>query len=237
MIALLDSDIFAYRAAASCENESDKTAKKTLDGLVVDTLMYGVDSVFKDCFTDKWELFLTGKNNFRYDIAKTAPYKGNRVNKPKPKYLGILREHLVTEWGAVVAEGQEADDAIAIRATELKEDCIVVSVDKDLDQIAGWHYNFVKNTGYYITPEEALHKFYMQLLTGDTADNIKGLRGIGPVKAAKILGDSTDEAELYNKVLEAYEGDETRVIENGQLLFLRRYEGQLWMPPTTKTQS
>lgn len=231
MIALLDSDIFAYKAASACENESDVTAKRTLDGLITDVLMFGVDSIYSDCFVNKWELFLTGKNNFRYEIAKTAPYKGNRVNKPKPKHLQALREHLVAEWGAVVANGQEADDAIAIRATELEDKGIIVSVDKDLDQIAGWHYNFVKKIGYQVSPEQAVIKFYLQMLTGDTADNIVGLRGIGPVKAAKILGDSTDELELYQKVLEAYEGNEERVLENGRLLFLRRHEGQLWTPP------
>lgn len=231
MIALLDSDIFAYRAAASCEREDVKTAKRTLDGIVTDVLLVGVDSIYKDCFVDKWELFLTGKNNFRYEIAKTAPYKGNRVNKPKPKHLQALREHLIAEWGAVVANGQEADDAISIRATELGDDCVIVSVDKDLDQISGWHYNFVKRSGYYIEKTQALVKFYTQMLTGDSADNIIGIYGIGPVKAAKILDGVVDEEELYQKVLEAYEGDEDRVIENGQLLFLRRQEGQLWTPP------
>jgi hypothetical protein len=53
------------------------------------------------------------------------------------------------------------------------------------------------------------------------------------VKAAKIIGDTTDELELYNKVLEAYEGNAERVLENAQLLFLRRYEGQIWTPPQT----
>ena len=106
-----------------------------------------------------------------------------------------------------------------------------MSLDKDLDQIVGWHYNFVKHLGYYIKPEEGLVKLYTQMLTGDAADNIKGLFRVGPVKAAKIIGDTTDELELYNKVLEAYEGDAERVLENAQLLFLRRYEGQIWTPP------
>ena len=130
-------------------------------------------------------------------------------------------------------EGQEADDSIAIEATKLGDNCVIVSLDKDLDQICGWHYNFVKHSGYYITPEQGLVKLYTQMLTGDAADNIKGLFRVGPVKAAKIIGDTTDELELYNKVLEAYEGDAERVLENAQLLFLRRYEGQIWTPPQT----
>ena len=231
MKALFDSDIFAYRAASACEDEDEKTAQRTLERLIVDTLMCGVDNIYPDCFVDSWGMHLTGKNNFRYKIATTVPYKGNRVDKPKPKHLAFLRDYLVKEWGASISEGEEADDTIAIEATKLGDNCVIVSLDKDLDQIVGWHYNFVKRLGYYITPEEALVKLYTQMITGDAADNIKGLFRVGPVKAAKIIGDTTDELELYNKVLEAYEGDAERVLENAQLLFLRRYEGQIWNPP------
>jgi len=231
MKALFDSDIFAYRAASACEEEDEATAQRTLDRLIVDTLMCGVDTLYPDCFVDSWSMHLTGKNNFRYQIATTVPYKGNRVDKPKPKHLAFLRSHLVKEWGAIISEGEEADDTIAIEATKLGDSCVIVSLDKDLDQVSGWHYNFVKRLSYYIKPEEALVKLYTQMITGDAADNIKGLFRIGPVKAAKIIGDTTNELELYNKVLEAYEGDAERVLENAQLLFLRRYEGQIWNPP------
>jgi len=231
MKALFDSDIFAYRAASACEEEDEATAQRTLDRLIVDTLMCGVDTLYPDCFVDSWSMHLTGKNNFRYKIATTVPYKGNRVDKPKPKHLAFLRSHLVKEWGATISEGEEADDTIAIEATKLGDSCVIVSLDKDLDQVSGWHYNFVKRLSYYIKPEEALVKLYTQMITGDAADNIKGLFRIGPVKAAKIIGDTTNELELYNKVLEAYEGNAERVLENAQLLFLRRYEGQIWNPP------
>jgi 5'-3' exonuclease len=231
MKALFDSDIFAYRAASACEDEDEATAQRTLERLIVDVLMCGVDNIYPDCFVDSWSMHLTGKNNFRYQIATTVPYKGNRVDKPKPKHLAFLRSYLVKEWGASISEGEEADDTIAIEATKLGDNCVIVSLDKDLDQICGWHYNFVKHIGYYITSEEGLVKLYTQMLTGDAADNIKGLFRVGPVKAAKIIGDTTDELELYNKVLEAYEGNAERVLENAQLLFLRRYEGQIWTPP------
>ena len=231
MKALFDSDIFAYRAASACEDEDEATAQRTLDRLIVDVLMCGVDNIYPDCFVDSWSMHLTGKNNFRYQIATTVPYKGNRVDKPKPKHLAFLRSYLVKEWGASISEGEEADDTIAIEATKLGDNCVIVSLDKDLDQIVGWHYNFVKHLGYYTKPEEALVKLYTQMITGDAADNIKGLFRVGPVKAAKIIGDTTDELELYNKVLEAYEGNAERVLENAQLLFLRRYEGQTWTPP------
>jgi 5'-3' exonuclease len=70
------------------------------------------------------------------------------------------------------------------------------------------------------------------LLTGDGVDNIPGLKGIGPKKAAKILKDCVTEQELYKAVLEAYDGNVEYLTEQGQLLWLRREKGQLWQPPS-----
>jgi hypothetical protein len=222
------ADIYAYRAAAACENEDELQAKRSVDSLIINTLMCGVD---KCGYVDQWKLFLTGKGNFRNDIAVTATYKGNRADKVKPKHLAALRSHLMQEWKADMSEGQEADDSIAIEATTLGDNGVIVSLDKDLDQVAGWHYNFVKKEAYYITESEGLLRLYMQILTGDTADNIIGLRGIGNVKAKKMLEDALDETELFQRCVEAYDGNEDRVVENAHLLFLRRHEGQIWKPP------
>ena len=103
MIALLDSDIYCYRSAAACENEDEKQAIRSVDSLIINTLMCGVD---KCGYVDEWKLFLTGKGNFRNDIAVTATYKGNRADKVKPKHLAALRKHLMQEWKADMSEGQ-----------------------------------------------------------------------------------------------------------------------------------
>lgn len=231
MIALLDSDIYAYRAAAACENEEELQAKRSVDSLIINTLMCGVD---KCGYVDQWRLFLTGKGNFRNDIAITAPYKGNRADKVKPKHLAALRDHLMQEWKADMSAGQEADDSIAIEATTLGDNGVVVSLDKDLDQVAGWHYNFVKKEAYYISEAEGLLRLYIQILTGDTADNIIGLRNIGNVRARKMLEDAEDETEMFQRCVEAYDDNEDRVVENAHLLFLRRHEGQTWTPPSKR---
>jgi len=109
---------------------------------------------------------------------------------------------------------------------------VICSVDKDFDQVPGWHYNFVKNEKYYVTPEEGLFFFYRQILMGDRIDNIMGIKGIGEKKSAKILEGMTEQ-EMYDKCVELHESEE-RVIENARLLWLRREEGQLWNPPVTE---
>lgn len=231
MFAVLDSDLIAYRISFACKDESETHAKYSLNNYVSDILVRGVDKVYDGCFVDDWKLYLTGGSNYRFNIATTAVYKGNRV-APKPQHLPALRKHLVDEWGAIIVEGIEADDAVATHATDLGyNNSVIVSVDKDLDQVPGWHYNFVKDIAYHITPEEGMYRFYKQILTGDSADNIIGLKGIGPVKADKILDECDTEVKLYNACVQAYDGNEERVLENARLLWLRRYEGQMWEPP------
>ena len=227
MIALLDADILCYRVGFATEEEHENTAIETMAVFIEDLLMFDL----VDC--DGHELFLTGKQNYRHDIAVTAPYKGNRKDVKKPKHLPLLREYLQVAWGASVSDGQEADDDIAIRATALKDECVIVSIDKDFQQVPGWHYNFVKKVKSYVSPEEGLRFFYKQILTGDNADNIKGLHRVGDVRATKMLADAKTEMELYQCCVEAMGAE--RVLENARLLWLRREPNQMWEPPNEKT--
>ena len=226
MIALIDSDILCYRVGAVTEEENENTAIETMAVYLEDMLMFDL----LDC--EEHELFLTGKQNFRFDVAVTAPYKGNRKDKAKPKHLPLLREYLQVSWDASVSDGQEADDDIAIRATELGEDCIIASIDKDFLQVPGWHYNFVKKVKKHVTPEEGLRFFYKQILMGDSADNIKGIFRVGEKKATKMLAELKTEQQFYQCCVEGL--GEERVLENARLLWLRRYPNQMWEPPSEK---
>jgi len=224
MIALVDADVVAYRIAFGCNDEPEKVA-------IAKAAEFLEDLVFTFANADDCEGYLTGKDNYRHEIAKTAPYKANRVAE-KPKHLGIIREYMISAWAFSVQEKQEADDAISIRAYALgEEDYIICSIDKDLDNVRGWHYNFGKNERYFVKEEDAIKNFYRQVLTGDRVDNVPGLPGIGPKKAEKILQDCCTEEELYKAVLEAYKGDVVLLTEQAQLLWLRRKEGELWQPP------
>jgi hypothetical protein len=224
VIALIDADVVAYRIAFGCQDEPEKIAIAKVSEFLEELVFTYTD--VEDC-----EGYLTGKQNYRFDIAKTAPYKGTRVSE-KPKHLGIIRQYMIDAWAFSVQEYQEADDAIGIRAYSLgEEDYVICSIDKDLDNIRGKHYNFVKNEHYTITEEVAIKNFYRQVLTGDRVDNVPGLAGIGPKKADKILKDCVTEAELFNAVLAAYDGDIDRMTEMAQLLWIRRKEGELWTAP------
>jgi hypothetical protein len=97
--------------------------------------------------SDKYELYLTGSGNFRIAIATVAPYKGQRKGD-KPYHWDTVSKRLKEHWGAIEYCGIEADDIMAIRATELakeypSEDIFVVaSRDKDLRQVPGLHFSW-----------------------------------------------------------------------------------------------
>ena len=222
--ALIDADSLIYAVGFSSNDTEEPIALSRLEQTMTELCM--------DLDCDDYKGFLTGKGNFRNDIAVTAPYKGQRV-ADKPVHYQALRDHLVNSWGFEVVQGIEADDAVGIAAYAVPEDeSIMVHIDKDLNQFRGWHYNYRKKEKYYVSEFEGLKSFYTQILTGDRIDNIVGLKGIGPVKAKRILEECTNENELYQAVLKAYEGDQQRVLENGQLLWLQREANQVWQIPS-----
>ena len=172
--AIIDADSLIYAVGFSSNDTEEQYAISRLEATMIDICM--------DLDCDDYKGFLTGKGNFRNDIAVTVPYKGQRV-ADKPVHYKALREHLVNSWGFVITEGIEADDAVGIAAYAVSEDeSIMVHIDKDLNQFRGWHYNYRKREKYYVSEFEGLVNFYTQILTGDRIDNIVGLKGIGPAK-------------------------------------------------------
>lgn len=221
MLPLVDGDILAYRIGFASQDVSEKLCLARFDEFIVDMLLFGLDHEgdFKGYLT------LDSKDNFRHNIAKTVPYKGNRTNS-KPIHYDLLRSYMMDTWEFEGVTGEEADDAIAREATRLGDEAIICSIDKDLDQVAGWHYNFVKRIKYHVTADQGFRSFCLQVLTGDRTDNIIGLRGIGPVNANRILGEADSVQSQWRSVYEAYreagDSDLKRFSENCKLLWLRR---------------
>ena len=185
------------------------------------------------------KVYLSSRKNFRHQIATTRPYKGNRLVEHRPTYEQEIKSYIKENYDTYTGEDEEADDLMGIAQTKAgPEDSIIISLDKDLDQIPGLKYNFMHNVHYNVTQQQADYNFCMQLMTGDTTDNIPGLPGIGPGKAAKALhGLETDYGAMMEEVVRQYQihsGKEdwkAYMIEQGQLLWIRREPDQLWQPP------
>jgi len=255
--ALVDADIIAY----SCGFAVQETTYQTEDGELFPTLgkakkhieekkldnqevMAFVEAeplrhalqlcknlllrVHERLQSEEMELYLTGVDNFRDTVATIRPYKGNRV-AAKPLHYADIRKYLIEVWEATVIDGMEADDALGIKQTE---DSCIVTIDKDLNMIPGMHYNWRTDKVYEVTELEALRTFYLQLLTGDTTDNIPGVPGIGTARADKLLRGKTDEEEMYWIALCTYATQYAKpyeaMLENARLLWILRSEEEQW---------
>src|SRR5690606_20559789 len=132
-----------------------------------------------------YKLFIKGKGNFRDALYKE--YKAHRSDDARPEHEQQLREYLIRKYSAEEVHGEEADDKVSyIQCSDIARYCIV-GVDKDLWNTPGEHFNYDTGVLDYVSMEQANYNFWKQMLTGDTADNIPGIKGIGPQTAEKIL--------------------------------------------------
>lgn len=140
-------------------------------------------------------------------LALHAAYKAHR--KPMPDELRsqipLVEEYLrLLGVKSVRMEKQEADDILAALAKQGAIDGVQVLVatsDKDILQIVGTAIRLVplsgKDARESIGPAEVKAKTGVEpdqvidwlALTGDTADNIPGVPGVGAKTAAKLLGE------------------------------------------------
>lgn len=202
-IGLIDADCVAYWAAAGCDAMPVQAAKRK----VRDRMTAICDQIQ----TDDIRCYLTGKNNFRNDVATYQMYKGNRYApdgtriKPQPKWLSACRDYIQANYNTTMCDGQEADDALAIAQIKCNAadgwESIISSIDKDLLIIPGKHHDM--NSGYIQDVDEmgrlfkdekgkvrgaGLRFFYAQLLMGDSADWIPGLPKVTPEMKAEFGG-------------------------------------------------
>jgi hypothetical protein len=143
----------------------------------------------------------------RFRIAMLKEYQANRKDKPKPRYLNLMRTWMANRYPGTLHERCEADDgmssaqyaAIAAGKGHLS---IIASKDKDLRMVPGLHLdwdngNITESTefGQITLIDKASGKsiyghgqklFWAQLLTGDTADNISGLPAVSALVLNKL---------------------------------------------------
>lgn len=183
----------------------------------------------------KRTLFITDtdiQNNFRKLVD--PEYKVNRKKMEKPLLYNEAREVLLQKFSAQLVTGFEADDALGMAQ---RDDTCIVSIDKDLRMIPGHHYNLdtkehfiADDPGHLELREKKLWGhgfkwFCAQMLMGDTADNVIGLDGYGPIKTFKVFSAVENEVgPLWKEVKARYveQNREQDLIKNANLLWIWR---------------
>lgn len=179
-VTLVDADSIYFRAAFVSKKKNE--IRKMID----ETMM----EIEGQCLTDTLRVAVKGHGNFRKDLY--PEYKKNRkeLEPDMKKALAYGHEHMKDRWEAIMADGMEADDLVCIWAYEAREmelPYVIAGIDKDLLQIPGNHYNFKRKEHSFVDDQLAHYNLMVQCLTGDSTDNIPGIKGIGAVKAKRIL--------------------------------------------------
>ncbi len=269
---LFDFDVVVYRAAFAhqktiYEVNGERFDKKSAEELyrtegcpifkfvetapieyALATVKNIIGYVQKELNISEYRGYLTDNDNepnFRMLIKGNKPYKANRKELIKPVHYDTIREYLINHQPTTMVSGQEADDALGIEQSRRGLDTVIASIDKDLLQVPGNHFNLM--TGDYIRATDPgtleLSKngkttklmgvgfkwFCAQMLLGDTVDNIVGLGGYGPVLTHKTLKSIYGVRELWDSVVRLYEASgktEEQLWGTANLLWIRREENQ-----------
>jgi DNA polymerase-1 len=207
-LLLIDGDILLHRFAHSNEYEvdwGDSTSKVMAEEEAKADLDEFVGEMKEKTDTTRVVMAVSGDRNFRYTILPT--YKHNRKDAPRPELVHILRGHLYKTYDCKTRETLEADDVMGLLMTINPGRFICASIDKDLKQIPGLHWNWNAKEFRTISQEEADFAFYLQVLTGDPTDGYTGIPKVGPKKAEKILMEelAQPKPDMWKAIVQAYE--------------------------------
>lgn len=211
MLTLIDGNSILFRAYYGLHSRltrSDGTPTGAVYGFFNMVLPLLASAKPNDAFVC---VFDASRTSFRQDIYPA--YKANRQETPADL---IAQSYLVREGVAAMGvpvlciPGVEADDVIATLAREnctIHDATRVITSDKDLMQLVSdcvFLYDGMKEKE--IRAPQVLEKFGVrpdqvidvQSLMGDSSDNVPGVPGIGPKKAAELINQFGSLDELYN---------------------------------------
>ncbi len=174
---------------------------------------------------------------FRHEMY--SEYKANREKAPEDLHAQVpFIEEILEAMGVKVLrqDGLEADDIIATLArvcSEAERNCYIVSGDKDLLQLVDERVSMLRpDKGKYrnIGPSEVVNEYgikaeqvidYLALI-GDSADNIPGVKGIGPKTAVKLLEKFKTLDGVYEHLEECSKGEQKKLEEGRESAYLSR---------------
>ena len=244
----VDGDGLAYYCAGNDSTSSGTARANLIDKVKSAQRVTGAENV---------RILLTGSGSTkgdRYAIARVKPYQGQRANSRRPKSWQTLRD--LMEGGDVggfpveITYTAEADDLFGKHVYKAPAKSVIYTQDKDMRMLPGYHLDWVSHTTCFVelrlwnhTAYDVVHGdkqyglkwFWLQMLHGDTADNIPGLpyyrdasdklKRVGEVTAGKLLDAAENGyAEAVRSAYATYYGERALVemMEQACLLWMRR---------------
>ncbi len=174
---------------------------------------------------------------FRHEMY--SEYKANREKAPEELHAQVsMIEEVLDAMGVAVLrkDGMEADDIIATmaqRCIDSDRSCMIISGDKDLLQLLEGPVKMLRpeKGGYQLLSREDVPDHwgvgaeqivdYLSLI-GDQADNVPGVKGIGPKTAAKLLQKFGDLDGIYDHLDECSAGERSKLEPERETAYLSR---------------
>ncbi len=245
---ILDGDSACYNVTQKCaklETAQRRFKTRVYEAMFLAQAEYArVHLTPKGCF-----------KNGRHLLLGAKPYQANRGNTVKPPQLEPLRSTATTIFAPedkveVFAHYDiEADDAVMIDAYAIPNS-VVQSEDKDLNIVPcprlctrtgkmlilpkgdryGWTGERYTESGKVKSDGHGTKFFWLQMLMGDTADNVKGILRFdgalcGELTALRILDGVTDENHAANLVINGYRAINQNPLPEAEAMWLLRARG------------
>ena len=203
LVHIIDGSGYIFRAFYAVRSLSTSSGDAT-------NAVYGFSNMLEKLLREEQPthmaiVFDAGGPNFRHDIF--PEYKSNRSPPPEDLTAQIPSIHRVVDafhLKRFVIEGVEADDVIATltqMAIAADRDVRLITGDKDLMQLVQSQVTLWEPMrGNRFGPPEVEEKMGVPpalvadalALAGDSSDNVPGVAGIGPKKAAQLLSQHGD---------------------------------------------
>lgn len=215
---IIDGNWLAYRSYFATNNST--YIMKNKDGIPTNAI-YLFFNTFINCILE----FNPNHVIFTFDTpVKTEKhelledYKSNRKEMDNDLKIQFpLIKEIIKLMGIeqIEIEGMEADDIIASISSQVSNNSVVkiLSADKDLFQLVSEKVSIIKTNkiGKFeeVNISNFQEKYYpilpsqvadFKALVGDSSDNIKGIAGLGPKTAIKLINEfESIENLVYNK--------------------------------------
>lgn len=236
MLTLIDGNSLFFRAyygVHSNLSRSDGTPTGAVYGFLNMLLPVLAAAKESDVFICAFD---ASRKTFRNEIY--PQYKANRTDPPADLITQLyLSIDALNAIGIPVlhVKGIEADDVIATLCTQncqIHDKTRIITSDKDMMQLVSdcvYLYDGMKNIEIHapgvlekfgVRPDQVID---VQSLMGDSSDNVPGVRGIGPKKAAELINQFGTLENLYEN-LDKIDNARTRNLleENRELAFISK---------------
>lgn len=184
-VVLLDFDSICYKAMEDLDTYKDR----------VDEI---ISQIVEETSATHYKVFLEAPGSKSFRKLLNHKYKANRKGKPLPINFKDIKDYIIESYNPYLSYLEETDDSIISTLKYLNNEyplteVIIAANDKDYKTKELVYYDL-----YYgrfgeivdISKKEANYNFWIQMLVGDSTDNVSGVRGIGKKGAERILKSS-----------------------------------------------